>query len=249
MAKKKKTGKNANKEKISLVFDPSARRDFLKGFHKRKVQRKEKFKEDLKQMMKTERKKIKANAKGTYKTLVVSHRPCPEVEHLLNEEHDLGSHSVEIKELSTQSLAEDNNWIGENRSTYGREEEEEGEESEEEVESDSELPGMDLKVKPVKKPKVTKEESSTKPVTNPLVGKKEFKTAKELKKVIKKQSSKQVKKSKVYQMKSKLDRSDCRKKSMKANNRLSKIKESSKKGKRSKKLKEKKRVIAARTKN
>lgn len=39
----------------------------------------------------------------------------PEVEHLLEEEHDLGTHSVEIKELSTNELAEQNNWIGANQ--------------------------------------------------------------------------------------------------------------------------------------
>lgn len=58
---------------------------------------------------------ILLQAKESYKKMVVSHRSVPEVEHLLKEEHDTGTHSVEIVELSTNELAQQNNWIGVNQ--------------------------------------------------------------------------------------------------------------------------------------
>lgn len=50
--------------------------------------------------------------------MVKSHQTIPEIEHLLKEEHDLGTHSVEIVELSTQALAQQNNWIGANHVSF-----------------------------------------------------------------------------------------------------------------------------------
>ncbi|KAE8739382.1 hypothetical protein FOCC_FOCC015117 [Frankliniella occidentalis] len=226
-SKKRKRGQK--KRKINLVFDPQARREFLTGFHKRKVERKAKFQENLKQMLRDERKRIKADAKESYKKMVVSHRSVPEVEHLLEEEHDLGTHSVEIKELSTNELAEQNNWIGANQMKYDIKEEtieDEDDKDDEGDQSDSELiPGMDLKVKEkktVSEPKETK--------NNVL------KSAKDIKRVIKLQATKQVKNSKAYQLKNKIEKMKQRKKSSQQKKRNEKIKESGKKGKRLKKM-------------
>lgn len=215
------------KRKVNLVFDPQARREFLTGFHKRKVERKAKFKEDLKQMLKDERKRIKQEAKESYKKLVVSHRSVPEVEHLLHEEHDLGTHSVEIKELSTNELAQQNNWIGANQIKYEVKDEEPSADEAENAsrQSDSELiPGMDLKRKPKKDVAPAKQSDVM-----------ELKSAKDIKKVIKKQATKQVKKSKVYQLKNKIEKQKNKKKSLQQKRRQGKIKESGKKGKRQKK--------------
>ncbi|KAK3929319.1 Nucleolar protein 12 [Frankliniella fusca] len=225
-SKKRKRGQK--KRKINLVFDPQARREFLTGFHKRKVERKAKFQENLKQMLKDERKRIKADAKESYKKMVVSHRSVPEVEHLLEEEHDLGTHSVEIKELSTNELAEQNNWIGANQMKYDVKEEaseDEDDKGNESDQSDSQLiPGMGLKANDKKTISVSKETKSS-----------ELKSAKDIKRVIKLQATKQVKKSKVYQLKNKIEKMKQKKKSLQQKKRNAKVKESGKKGKRLKK--------------
>ncbi|CAG2063888.1 unnamed protein product, partial [Timema podura] len=47
------------KTKLHLVFDGNARREFLTGFHKRKVQRQKKAKEELDHQLREERKRLK----------------------------------------------------------------------------------------------------------------------------------------------------------------------------------------------
>ena len=54
-------------------------------------------------------------ARESYKKLVVSHRPIPELEHIISQNYELENHSVNITELSTSDLAEKNNWIGFNK--------------------------------------------------------------------------------------------------------------------------------------
>ena len=44
----------------------------------------------------------------------MSHRGVPEVEHLLEEQHETDSATVSIVELSSNVLAKQNNWIGSN---------------------------------------------------------------------------------------------------------------------------------------
>ena len=54
-------------------------------------------------------------ARESFKKLVVSQRPVPEVENLVSENYELENHSVSIVELSASDLAEKNNWIGINK--------------------------------------------------------------------------------------------------------------------------------------
>lgn len=54
-------------------------------------------------------------ARESFKKLVVSQRPVPEVENLVSESYELENHSVSILELSASDLAEKNNWIGMNK--------------------------------------------------------------------------------------------------------------------------------------
>jgi len=54
-------------------------------------------------------------ARESFKKLVVSQRPVPEVENLVSENYELENHSVSILELSASDLAEKNNWIGMNK--------------------------------------------------------------------------------------------------------------------------------------
>ncbi|XP_065347822.1 nucleolar protein 12 [Cloeon dipterum] len=138
------------KSKVELVFDPDARRDFLTGFHKRKMARQKKAQEELAAELKAEKKRIKEEAKNLHNTMVVSHRPIPEVEELLGKEEtfDFEQHSVSIKELSTAVMADDNFWIGENRTSY---ETNDDESNEPDVEDKKQLKsGKDIK-KAVKK--------------------------------------------------------------------------------------------------
>lgn len=51
--------KKSRKPKTELVFDNAQREEFLKGFSKRKLQRKKKAKEENEKKLKEERKRIK----------------------------------------------------------------------------------------------------------------------------------------------------------------------------------------------
>ncbi|XP_018561826.1 nucleolar protein 12 [Anoplophora glabripennis] len=192
-AKKPKNRKN----KVVLVFDENKRRDFLTGFHKRKLQRKKDAKEKFEKELKEERKRIKAEAKESYKKLVVSHRPIPELENLISEEYENDDVTVKVVELASSEIANKNHWIGANQPKYDANEEESSEESHNE---DEEVPGMELK------PKKKSKEKQTEKV--------EFQTEKDVKKALKKQATKTVKKSKVFQMKNKLERQKQKKKSL-----------------------------------
>lgn len=133
------------KTKLQLLFDEKARREYLTGFHKRKLQRKKIAQEQLKQQLKEERKRLKQEARESFKKLVVSHRPVPELENLISENYELENHSVSITELSSSDLAEKNNWIGINKVQYENEKSEHSDE--EEGPQKDELPGMELKTK------------------------------------------------------------------------------------------------------
>ncbi|KAG5883004.1 hypothetical protein JTB14_033459 [Gonioctena quinquepunctata] len=198
--------------KIALVFDENKRREFLTGFHKRKLQRKKEAKDKFEKDLKEERKRIKAEAKESYKKLVVSHRPIPELEELISEKYEDDDVTVKVVELSTNDMAAKNNWIGANQPIY----QDENDESEKSgVESDNEIPGMELKHKP-KAIKVKKETTK-------------FESEKEVKRALKKQATKTVQKSKVFQMKNKLERQKQKKKSLQMKKQRIKIHE--KKGK------------------
>ncbi|XP_046686219.1 nucleolar protein 12-like [Homalodisca vitripennis] len=139
------------KTKLSIVFNENARKDFLTGFHRRKLGRKRKAQEELKQWLKEEKKRIKKEAKEEIKKLVLTNRPIPELEHLHSEEYELPNHSVSIVELSSTALENKNHWIGSNKVQYETDKEEESDSDQEENEG-SKLLGMELKTeKDVKK--------------------------------------------------------------------------------------------------
>lgn len=174
-------------------------REFLTGFHKRKLQRKKKAQEELQQQLKEERKRLKADAKESYKKLVVSHRPIPELEDLLQEEYEDDEVTVKVVELSADKLSARNTFIGPNLSTYAAKDEEEENADEEEESEKEELPGMELKRKKKIKEGVKQEE---------------FKTQKDVKRLLKKKATKNVQKSKVFQLKNKIESRKQRKKSL-----------------------------------
>lgn len=148
------------------------------------MQRKKKAQEELQQQLKEERKRLKKEAKESYKKLVVSHRPIPEIEELLKEEYEEDNVTVKVVELSSNDVSR----IGPNRMQFAQEAEE--------VEEEEEVPGMDLK------PRRKKEEVV------------EFKTDKDVKKALKKQAVRNVKKSKVFQKKNQIEKRKQKKKSL-----------------------------------
>ncbi|KAJ8728359.1 hypothetical protein PYW08_016744 [Mythimna loreyi] len=198
MARKKN---KEGKKKVTLVFDEAKRKEFLCGFRKRKLERKKKAQEELKALLKEEKKRIKQENKESYKKLVVSSRPIPDIEQLLKDEYEDEDVNVKIVELSADTLQKKDLVIGENKpkekvkkddkgknkgnqkavtiSGMGSDEENEEEESEAEEDGDDQI-----------------------------------KTKKEIKSMLKKQATKKIQKSKVFQMKSKLDRVQNKKKSM-----------------------------------
>ncbi|XP_063380972.1 nucleolar protein 12 [Cydia fagiglandana] len=199
---KRKTKNQEKKKKITLVFDESQRKDYLCGFRKRKLERKKKAQEEIQRLLKEEKKRIKQENKESYKKLVVSSRPLPDIEQLLKEEYEDDDVNVKIVELSSDTLQKKDLVIGENR------------------------PQEKIEKKSIKKPKVTSAESvpgmgsdtemeSADEEENDDNDKddKKPKSKKELKHMLMQQAKKKMQKSKVFQMKSKLDRVQNKKKS------------------------------------
>lgn len=173
-------------------------REFLSGFHKRKLQRKKKAQEELAEQLKAERKRLKQEAKESYKKLTMTYKPIPELEHLNATKYEDNGLTVQVLELSSNAIAEKNSWIVENRPQY--ESNDESEEDVDENEPNADIEGMSLKHK-----KVVKEKSKPEQV---------FNSEKDLKRVLKKQATKNVQKSKAFQLKYKLEKQKMRKKSM-----------------------------------
>ncbi|XP_060522789.1 nucleolar protein 12 [Cylas formicarius] len=205
----KKTKNRASK--VHLVFDEAKRREFLTGFRKRKLQRKKQAQEKLERELKEERKRLKVEARESYKNLVVSHRPIPELENLLNEEYEEGDVTVKVVELSPDEIAKQNHWIGSNKLKY--EDEDASNDNEDQESVKTEIPGMELK-----------------PLAKKQTVKKQFVSEKQLKKELKKQATKNVKKSKVFQKKNNIERLKQKKMSNKLKQQNTKDKKGKKRG-------------------
>ncbi|XP_072931707.1 uncharacterized protein vito [Epargyreus clarus] len=200
----KRKNKNAEKKKkVSLVFDEAKRKDFLCGFRKRKLERKKKAQEEMQRMLKEEKKRIKQENKESYKKLVVSSRPIPDLEQLLQDEYEDDDVNVKIVELSSDTLQKKDLVIGENRpketpkgtKTVVKKETKNG--------LVNEIPGMG-----------SDESTAEISESEEKVDDGNLKTKKEVKRILKKQATKKIQKSKVFQMKSKLDRVQNKKKAI-----------------------------------
>lgn len=188
-------------KKVHLVFDEAKRRDFLTGFRKRKLERKKHAKEEFDKALKEERKRIKTESKESYKKFVASNRDIPGLENLMEEEYQDDEATIKIVTLSTHNIAQQNNWIGENRPNYELDEDDDEDQQEEDTnETTEEVPGMELTERVQKKVHVKKQQ---------------FDSEKKLKKKLKNLATKRVQKSRVFQMKNKLESQKQRKKSMK----------------------------------
>lgn len=182
----------------------------MTGFHKRKLQRKKEAKEKFERELNQERKRIKAEAKESYKKMVLSHKPIPELENLLSTEYEDEDAKVEIIELSTDEMAKKYHLIGANKPITNEVEEVILEQ--ENLEDVEECPGMEIKPK-------------NKPITNKTQTKIQFKSEKDLKRALKKQTTKNVKKSKIFQLKNKLEQKKQKRKSLMLKKQRSTLKE------------------------
>uniref|UniRef100_A0A1Y1LYC9 Nucleolar protein 12 n=1 Tax=Photinus pyralis TaxID=7054 RepID=A0A1Y1LYC9_PHOPY len=186
---KSRNTKVKKKNKVHLIFDETKRREFLTGFHKRKLERKKKAKEKFEKQLKEEKKRLKAEARESYKKLVKSYAPIPEVEDLFAKEYDDSEVNVKITEISANELTKTNDWIGANQPTYESDQEEADSDA---VDDDQELlPGMELDLKP------SKRESRDEAV--------EILSKKDIKKILKKKATKNVQKSKTFQKKGRME--------------------------------------------
>ncbi|XP_047359355.1 nucleolar protein 12 [Vespa velutina] len=194
---KKKKQQNKRKN-ITLVFDENKRRQFLGGFHKRKVQRQKKAQEELQKQLKEEKKRIKQDARERYKKLL-SNRDVPELEKLLSEqEFETENHMVSILEMDIDSLYEKNKCIGINKVIDNKKESE----REENVEADG---------------------KSTAEISIQGMEDKNIESAKDLKRAIKQAALKEVKKSKAFQQKNRLEHNKNKRQSIKKKKKQQKI--------------------------
>ncbi|CAL1538868.1 unnamed protein product [Lymnaea stagnalis] len=98
--KKKQKPKN-RKTKIILEFDEKARVDYLKGFHKRKIDRKKLAREQQDKKILEERKELLKQARDLKNNQMRQQSVViPEIEHLVNPEvYDLPEHTVTIANI------------------------------------------------------------------------------------------------------------------------------------------------------
>lgn len=144
--------------------------------------------------------------KESYKKLVVSSRPIPDIEQLLQEEYEDEDVNVKIVELSSDTLQKRDLVIGENKPN---EPIKKGKKQKQETVKES-IPGMGS------------DEESAEEEEEQSEHEDDDKTKKEIKQMLKKQATKKIQKSKVFQMKSKLDRVQNKKKSLQKKGRMSK---------------------------
>ncbi|KAI8436269.1 hypothetical protein MSG28_004316 [Choristoneura fumiferana] len=183
--------------------------DFLCGFRKRKLERKKKAQEEIQRMLKEEKKRIKLENKESYKKLVVSSRPIPDIDQLLQEEYEDEDVNVKIVELSSDTLQKKDLVIGENKP---KEVEKKQTKKPKETITAS-VPGMGSDTEVESAAEEDDETNEVKP-----------KSKKELKQMLMKQAQKKMQKSKVFQMKSKLDRVQNKKKSQQKKDHKARVK-------------------------
>ncbi|XP_044008448.1 nucleolar protein 12, partial [Aphidius gifuensis] len=192
------------RKKINLVFDETKRKDYLTGFHKRKLQRRQKASDELKEKLREEKKRIKQEARDRFKNYV-SQRDVPELEELLSkQEYEADGKTVSILELNVNELAQGANWIGENKPVYEHDNSEEEEEQTDEEDDPTSVPGMDLTTKKIKKPIVVVQKDKPKM------------DQRDINKAVQKETKKQTGRSKVFLLKQRLDRQKNKKLAKKA---------------------------------
>lgn len=148
---------------------------------------------------------------------MVSSRPIPDIEKLLQDEYEDEDVNVKIVELSSDTLQKKDLVIGENRPK----------EVKDNLRKDTKKKDNDL-IHEI--PGMGSDESSEAEEANSDEGTQDskLKTKKEVKRMLKKQATKKIQKSKVFQMKSKLERVKNKKKSQQKKGHMKERKDSKK---------------------
>ncbi|KAJ8683661.1 hypothetical protein QAD02_019453 [Eretmocerus hayati] len=112
-----KSNHRKSRQKLTLSFNEEKRKNFLGGFHKRKLERQKRAQEELKHQLKLEKKKIKKDAQEKYKKML-SFRQVPELEEFNKEEFEIDGRQVSILELDIADLVKRTESIGANSVSY-----------------------------------------------------------------------------------------------------------------------------------
>lgn len=162
---------------------------------------------------------------------MVSSRPIPDIEQLLQEEYEDEDVNVKIVELSADTLQKKDIVIGDNKP---KESVDKVVHTKKKKELPQKVPGMGSDEESVEASEAENDVIETNDT--------KLKTKKEVKQMLKRQATKKIQKSKVFQMKSKLDRIQNKKKSQQKKGHMAKMKSDSKKNKSRKKSHKKKQV-------
>ncbi|XP_048211710.1 nucleolar protein 12 [Perognathus longimembris pacificus] len=112
--KKKKRDGNDRRPKLVLSFDEEKRREFLTGFHKRKVERKKAAIEEIKQRLKQEQKKLREERHQEYLKMLAEREEAleeaDELEQLVTAktesvQYDHPNHTVTVTTISDLDLS------------------------------------------------------------------------------------------------------------------------------------------------
>ncbi|XP_016845065.1 ribosomal RNA-processing protein 17 [Nasonia vitripennis] len=98
----KKQNKYRHNKKM-LFFDEEKRKDFLGGFHKRKLWRRKKANEDMKEKLKIEKGKIKQKAQESYQNLL-SHSLHPKFKMDCQKKVEVDGKKVSILEINISNI-------------------------------------------------------------------------------------------------------------------------------------------------
>ncbi|ELV11705.1 Nucleolar protein 12 [Tupaia chinensis] len=112
--KKKKRGADDRRPRLVLSFDEEKRREFLTGFHKRKVERKKAAIEEIKQRLKTEQKKLREERHQEYLKMLAEREEAleeaDELDRLVTAktesvQYDHPNHTVTVTTISDLDLS------------------------------------------------------------------------------------------------------------------------------------------------
>ncbi|KAH3867777.1 nucleolar protein 12-like isoform X2 [Dreissena polymorpha] len=169
--KKKRLPRKNRKTKSILVFDESARKEYLTGFKKRKDVRRKKAQEQVEKMIKEDRKLLKQKTKEFEQVKTRYQQPAIDLEELVDKHvTELPEHTVTVTDISEIDLAgHAGTRLGQNK--FAPLSTEDDEVDEDDVDDDSEgekaVPGIS----------VHKHDKAIKTIKNKI-----FKTSKHLKK-------------------------------------------------------------------
>ncbi|EHB02182.1 Nucleolar protein 12 [Heterocephalus glaber] len=112
--KKKKRGSDDRRPRLVLTFDEEKRREYLTGFHKRKVERKKAAIEEIKHRLKEEQKKLREERHQEYLKMLAEREEAleeaDELDHMVTAktesmQYDHPNHTVTVTTISDLDLS------------------------------------------------------------------------------------------------------------------------------------------------